>query len=360
MNTSDLDEIVFQVLLSRMNGKNRRFMQPITDKMVLNLLEKTKEVFHSEPVLLRLDANISIVGDLHGNIDDLIRIFERIRYPPAMKYLFLGDYVDRGKYGTEILLLLFALKCKYPEHIYMLRGNHESMSLTRCYGFYSELASKYSDDVYDSIIDTFYELPLAAIIGEKIICVHGGISPDWRTLEELEAMEKPEEFSGPGVFTDLVWSDPDDEIEGFCPSTRGCGYMYGSDALLSFLDNNDLDLLVRSHEMCDEGIAWPYAEDENAVDRCLTIFSNSNYCGRENTGAILHVSSDLLVSVEVFNMLTLEEEQKRKILLPYWLSDLTASKEQAFHSRRRSRNENTANKITTNVKNDENSAAQDV
>lgn len=328
LSAQDLDELVFQVLLGRMQGK-KRFQKPITEETVIRACRQVKDVFAREPVMLEIDANIVVVGDLHGNIDDLLRIFERMRYPPAMRYIFLGDYVDRGLFGTEILLLLFALKIKFPEHIYMLRGNHETENLSRFYGFYKELTSKYSDKVYTEILEVFSQLPLCAVVGDRIFCVHGGISPYLEFIEDLEDEPKPKDFTTSGILTDMVWSDPSADTDDFELSDRGCGYTFGADALATFLDNNDLDLLVRSHEMCPEGINWPYSDDEENVDRCLTIFSSSNYCGRGNVGAILHISEELLVNVEVFDPLPVGEDKQRHVLLPYWLYDMISKRDDA-------------------------------
>ena len=326
LSSSEIDEIVFQVLLSRMHGK-KRYAQPVTANTMVRLLDHVSEVLKKEPVMLELSADIAVGGELHGNIDDLLRIFERLRYPPAMRYIFLGDYVDRGIFGTEVIMLLFALKCKYPEHIYLLRGNHETENLSRYYGFYKEIMSKYDEDVYMAVVRTFDHLPLCSIIGDRIFCVHGGISPSLKNVDDILQMAKPHELSGYGVFTDMVWSDPGMDVQEYAPNERGCGYIYGPKAITRFLDDNGLDLLVRSHEMCLDGVAWPYANDDETVDRCLTVFSTSNYCFRGNSGAILHISSDLLVNVEVFPPLADQDIKKRKVLLPYWLYDMIAKKE---------------------------------
>lgn len=320
-----MDEIVFQILLRRM-GKKKRYIKPITRDQIHDLLIKTRETLSKEPFLLDLKADIVIVGDLHGNVDDLIRIFEKLRYPPARRYLFLGDYVDRGECGFEVMLLLFALKVKFPEHIFLLRGNHECESLTGVYGFHHEMLEKYDQVIYEDFIETFYEMPLCALVGQRIFCVHGGISPEVISIDELRKLEKPYEFPTSGVITDLVWSDPDVEVEGFVPSTRGCGYLYGPEALDAFLAENDIDLVVRSHEVCDEGIYWPYAAEEDYADMCVTIFSNTDYCERANTGAVLCVSEDLTVTVEMLEMV-FPESKKKNILLPYWLTDFITNKE---------------------------------
>lgn len=328
LSTNELDEIVFQVILSRMQNK-KQFVNPITMKTMTRLVDQVITILEKEPVMLQLDANITIVGDLHGNIDDLLRIFEKLRYPPAMKYLFLGDYIDRGVFGTEVLTLLFALKCKYPNNIYLLRGNHESISLSRVYGFYKEVTAKYNSDLYYYICEAFEELPLCAQIGERIFCVHGGISPCLRNTADLLKMQKPQEdLSIPNnLFTDMVWSDPEESVKGWMANNRGCGYLFGAEPLSKFLDNNNLDILVRSHEVCNDGVSWPYSSDEQNVDRCLTVFSTSNYCGRGNTAAVLYVNSDLLVNVEFLQPLSETEMKKRKVLLPFWLYDFISRKE---------------------------------
>lgn len=329
LTTRDIDEIVFQVILSRMHSK-KQFANPISLRTMQRLVSHVTSIFEKEPIMLKLDADITIVGDIHGNIDDLLRIFEKCRYPPAMKYLFLGDYVDRGSCGTEVLTLLFALKAKYPNNIFLLRGNHETLSLTHVYGFEKEISApeKYNMDLYYRICEAFEELPICAIVGKKIFCVHGGISPLLKDPHDLLKMQKPQEELSikDDVFTDMVWSDPAC-VEGFTPNGRGCGYLFGPDVLTKFLDDNNLDILIRSHEMCQEGVAWPYADDDKNVDKCLTVFSNSDYCGRGNSAAVLHVSTNLLVNVELIPPMTAVEMYKRKVLLPFWLYDLIATKE---------------------------------
>ena len=349
MNSEELDEIVFQVLLGRMN-KKKRYAKPITQEDITSLLSNVREVLKKEPTMLQLQAGIVIVGDLHGNIDDLIRIFERLRYPPATRYLFLGDYVDRGIFGLEVMLLLFALKVKFPEHIYLIRGNHETESLTGVYGFEEEIMDKYNEDVYAEFVETFYELPLCATVGQRIFCVHGGISPCLEKIEDLNKLPKPKEIPMTGLFTDLVWSDPDIEVSEFMPSRRGCGYLYGPEALNAFLTANDLDLLVRAHEVCDEGVEWPYQDDDVFCDSCITVFSNTNYCDRENSGAVLCVTENLAVTIELFDPM-LMEEAKRNILLPYWLADLIQKKESerakcVNHNAALSENKNTISNIS--------------
>jgi protein phosphatase len=167
ISDGDLDEIVFQVGLTRMNGK-RQYRKEVPEDTMIRLCRSVQSILDREPTLLRLAPDIAVVGDIHGNIDDLLRIFERLRYPPSTRYLFLGDYVDRGLYSTEVLMILFSMKVKFPEHVFMVRGNHETESLSRFYGFYQELTTKYSAELYGAILPVFSSLPLCAVIGDCI------------------------------------------------------------------------------------------------------------------------------------------------------------------------------------------------
>jgi protein phosphatase len=154
---------------------------------------------------------------------------------------------------------------------------------------------------------------------EKVVfCVHGGISPSLRFVEELDEMEKPR-LALNGIFTDLLWSDPCQDVDGFVENPRGLGFCFGCDALRQFLDDNGMELLVRSHEMCMDGINPPFSEKI-----CLTVFSNTDYCGHGNKGMILHVPTSLRIDIsEKWNVPIINGEQrsKRRIILPVWLLD---------------------------------------
>jgi protein phosphatase len=356
LSEAELDEIVFQVVLTRMPGK-QHYRKEILESTMVRLCQSAQCALDRDPLLLRLAGDLAIVGDIHGNIDDLLRIFERLRYPPSTRYLFLGDYVDRGKYSTEVLMILFAMKVKFPNHVYLLRGNHETESLTRCYGFYQEITAKYSSAAYKAAIQAFSSLPLCAVVGDCIFCVHGGISPLLSTLGELERLPKPTDFSRPGLFTDMVWSDPSDDIDNFSRNPRGSGCLYGPGALSSFLGTNNLDLLIRSHEACEDGTSWPFQEHPEACEYCVTVFSTSNYCDQGNTAAVIFVGNDMLVNVEVFPAVMPEDMPSQRIVLPYWLSDLITQKKGA-HTKlvkvdavplRSNENENRANTVAGRV-----------
>ncbi len=111
-----------------------------------------------------------------------MRIFKKGGQLPDTKYLFLGDYVDRGKQSLESILYLFALKIKYPNNIYLLRGNHECSTINRIYGFYDECKRKFSLRVWKGFSECFNHLPVAAVIEKRIFCTHGGISPSLNNI----------------------------------------------------------------------------------------------------------------------------------------------------------------------------------
>jgi hypothetical protein len=104
---------------------------------------------------------------------------------PQHTILFLGDYVDRGPFGMEVLILLMAMKLKYKNNIFLLRGNHESRQMTQCFNFYEECCEKYNQDLYFCIMDVFDTLPLACVVDNKYFCVHGGISPQAIEIEKI-------------------------------------------------------------------------------------------------------------------------------------------------------------------------------
>ncbi len=137
-----------------------------------------------------------ICGDIHGQYYDLLRLFEYGGFPPEANYLFLGDYVDRGKQSLETICLLLAYKIKYPENFFILRGNHECASINRIYGFYDECKRRYNIKLWKTFTDCFNCLPIAAIIDEKIFTMHGGLSPDLNSMEQIRRVMRPTDVCG--------------------------------------------------------------------------------------------------------------------------------------------------------------------
>ena len=223
------DQQQLQLQLQQQQQQQQRDNEPkeLKAKDIMELCTQVREVFLSQPMLLQLATPIKICGDIHGQFPDLLRLFEYGGYPPAANYLFLGDYVDRGKQSVETACLLFAYKLKYPQNFFLLRGNHEASNINRIYGFYDECRRKFSVKVYKKFCNAFNCLPCTAVVDEKIICMHGGLSPDLdgnaggkaknggknRTLDRINKIRRPCDVPDDGLLCDILWSDPDASIE---------------------------------------------------------------------------------------------------------------------------------------------------
>jgi len=258
------------------------------------LIDKARDIFVSQPVLLDLEAPVKIVGDIHGQYFDLLRLFEYGGFPPESNYLFLGDYVDRGPNGLETICLLFAYKIKYPLNFFMLRGNHESAAINRIYGFYEECKERYGLKIWKSFNDCFNCLPLGAIIEEKILCIHGGLSPDLKSLDQIRRIARPTEIPDAGLLCDLLWADPDADQSGWGANDRGVSFTFGGDVVANFLKKHDFDLIVRAHQVVEDGYEF------FAKRQLVTVFSAPNYCGEfDNAGAMMSVDSSLMCSFQI-------------------------------------------------------------
>ena len=199
----DVDSIINQMINS--GGRNVK----IREKDISLLCKLTREIFMEQPVFLELEAPIKICGDTHGQFVDLLRLFEYGGFPPEANYLFLGDYVDRGKNSLETIILLLAYKVKFKENFFLLRGNHECGQINRIYGFYDECKRRYSIRMWKEFQDVFNCMPIAALIDDKILCMHGGLSPELVTVAQLQQITRPTEVPENGLLCDLVWSDPE-------------------------------------------------------------------------------------------------------------------------------------------------------
>jgi len=280
------------------------------------LCEKAKEIFIEESNVQNVSAPVIICGDIHGQIYDLLELFKKGGDIPNSRYVFMGDYVDRGYNGVEVLELLLALKIKYPEHITLLRGNHESRQICFAYGFYEEITRKYGNaNAWEYFTDLFDYLPLAALVEGKIFCVHGGLSPYISTIDQIRLINRKMEIPREGVFCDLMWSDPDD-IETWIISCRGAGWIYGWKVVDEFTHINNLELICRAHQLVMEGFKY-WFEKKNLC----TVWSAPNYCYRcGNKASILKISSDLSRTIDYFDFSSKSlSSAPPKTLVPYFL-----------------------------------------
>ncbi|KAF2842418.1 serine/threonine-protein phosphatase 6 [Patellaria atrata CBS 101060] len=212
-------------------------------------------------------------------------------------YIFLGDFVDRGYFSLETFTLLMCLKAKFPDKVTLVRGNHESRQITQVYGFYEECQQKYGNaSVWKACCQVFDFIALAAIIDGKVLCVHGGLSPEIRTLDQIRVVARAQEIPHEGAFCDLVWSDPDD-IEAWGISPRGAGWLFGDKVATEFNHVNGLQLIARAHQLVQEGYKFHF-KDKDVV----TVWSAPNYCYRcGNVASIMNLGEDLQPKFAIFS-----------------------------------------------------------
>jgi len=277
----------------------------LKESEVKALCDKAREILIDESNVQRVDAPVTICGDIHGQFYDLIELFKVGGECPYTNYLFLGDFVDRGYYSVETFLLLLALKVRYPDRITLIRGNHESRQITQVYGFYDECLKKYgSVNVWRYCTEIFDYLSLSAIIDDKVFCVHGGLSPAINTLDQIRVIDRKQEVPHDGAMCDLMWSDPED-IEGWGLSPRGAGYLFGADVVAKFNEINHIDLIARAHQLVMEGYKTMFpvkgGKGGQSVDSLVTVWSAPNYCYRcGNVAAILELDEHLDQHFKIF------------------------------------------------------------
>ncbi|KAM5543824.1 hypothetical protein V8D89_002441 [Ganoderma adspersum] len=283
------------------------------------ILDQATDLMTREPNLVQVGGPVTVCGDIHGQYYDLMKIFEIGGSFEENNYLFLGDYVDRGCFGIECLLYLYALKLYYPNRLYLLRGNHECRHLTEYFTFKRECLHKYSIEVYDACIKSFQALPITALVDKRFFCVHGGISPELETLRDLERINRFEEPASKGLLCDLLWADPIPNFgheQGLPPGvpfvdnhTRGCSYYFTYEAACKFLERNQLLGIFRGHEAQDAGYTMHRKTPAKKFPSVITIFSAPNYLDvYHNRGAVIKYKNKS-ITIRQYNATS----------HPYWL-----------------------------------------
>lgn len=276
------------------------------------LIQKATEVLRKEANCVDIQTPVIVCGDIHGQLFDMISMFELTS--KADKYLFLGDYVDRGDFSTEVFFYLCALKIVLPERMFLLRGNHETRMMAEFMTFADECEYKYgSEELYIALMAAFDSLPLCAVVRGcavgSFFCVHGGISPSLSTIEEINQINRFVEPPTSGPLCDLLWADPVDDIPKYRNfalkelqdwqgieftenKKRQTSVAFGCLALQKFLEKNNFICVVRAHEVTDEGFKEHHFLLRSPTPLCVTIFSAPNYCDMyNNRAAVMEITS---------------------------------------------------------------------
>jgi serine/threonine-protein phosphatase 2B catalytic subunit len=283
--------VKWEILFSKLLGE-----QTLTKADVVLLIKAANKYFRAEPNMLYLHDPVTIVGDIHGQFHDLKEIFRLGENPGTItKYLFLGDYVDRGNYSLEVIFVLYALKIAHPNEVFLLRGNHECKLMTVTHNFRTDCLKKYDQELYSMFIESFNNLPISCIINGKYLAVHGGLSPKVKSILEINKLNRFREPPSEGVLCDLLWADPTFDEGGVMKSkfeqneSRGCSFFFGYEATIDFLRQNELLTIIRAHEVQYEGYR-AYHWGNSIFPVLMTVFSAPNYCGHhQNKGAILKI-----------------------------------------------------------------------
>ncbi|KAJ3119565.1 Serine/threonine-protein phosphatase 5 [Physocladia obscura] len=269
-------------------------------KYVFQILVAAKKLFEESPTIVDISVpegkRITVCGDIHGQFYDLLNIFEMNGLPSDDNmYLFNGDFVDRGSFSVECILTLLAFKTMSPSCIYLSRGNHETDDMNKVYGFEGEVKAKYSDVMFKLFSEIFNAVPLGNLIGGKIFVIHGGLfSRDGVTMDEIRKIDRFRQPGNEGLMCELLWSDPQ-LLPGRSRSKRGVGTQFGPDVTEKFCKENGLDVIIRSHEVKEQGYEVAHK------GRCVTIFSAPNYCDNVgNKAAFINIGHELKLEYRQF------------------------------------------------------------
>ena len=273
-------------------------------EQIYQLCIGARDIVREEKNIVNIQAPSKVFGDIHGHLKEILVLLRQFGTPnhytgdvELVSYVFNGDFVDRGPHSLEVICLLFSLKVLYPEQVYLIRGNHEDSSINCNIGFKSEcerrLPENYGEPIWELFNNVFNFLPVGGVIANKIFVVHGGIGPSFNYISEIENINKP--IINPSeypIIRDILWSDPtESDTEGAHPSARGHGISkYDKQQVLKFCENNNIELIIRSHQCVPRGYEF------FSGGHLITVFSAGNYCGNnDNDGALLTISTNLTI-----------------------------------------------------------------
>ena len=279
-------------------------------KEIFYLIDEVTKIISTENSLIKIRSPCKIFGNINGIYTDLMRYFESYGNPSdniqngdinVMQYIFLGDFCDRGNLSLEVILLLFALKIKYPNFIYLIRGHHEDIIINEFYGLGDECKEKLKEDiqaedsVFKRINRAFNYLPFGVLVDNNILCIHGGLGSSIKSLEDISNIPRPTQiYQDPENLTqlhilDLLYSEFDED-EGDLyninslrdKNKKGFIVNYGKKILDEFCEKNNINLIIATHKFIKDGFCT-YCDD-----KLLNIFSCTNYMDTgNNVGAMV-------------------------------------------------------------------------
>ena len=302
---------VSELLEDFLNHKNPDFA------FISKLLKESNSILEKESNIIKLpklDSSMSlqIVGDIHGDLEDLHTILKTTGWPSDNNIIvFNGDFVDRGNSGVEVICVLLSLKLLFPNSVHLIRGNHEDSNLGKAYGFFDEVYRKYkSKNLYNDIEKCFSYFPICALYEGELFVAHGGIPGDLSvTLDDIEKIprkkfkevvksDKHQNEKHQSILEDLLWSDPDPYSNGSTFNTkRKAGCLFGNDHAVKWLKSIDVKTLVRSHECKEDGYEEINCDDDDY--KIFTVFSSSNYSHGYNLGAVLKFNNSNFRNPEI-------------------------------------------------------------
>ena len=287
--------------------KNLQKNGRMTKESTVRLLRMALNMFKKEDNIVKVPDPVVFVGDIHGQFFDLVKMLDLVGKIGDLNFVFLGDYVDRGMFSFEVVATLYALKLCYPNKITLLRGNHECRQMTENFNFLIEIEEKFDMEVYELMMETFDALPLAALVDNKILAVHGGISPDLQSMQSIISIDRFKEIPRIGLFTDLMWSDPVENETGYLDELfaknqkRSCSFLFGNTAANNFLEVNNLLCVVRAHEVQMNGYKLHQWNGPAEFPSVITIFSAPNYCDVYNNKAAVLRFENNQIKIQQYN-----------------------------------------------------------
>ncbi|NXE29477.1 PP2BC phosphatase, partial [Ardeotis kori] len=277
----------------------------LEEDAALKIINDGAAILRHEKTMIEVEAPITVCGDIHGQFFDLMKLFEVGGSPNNTRYLFLGDYVDRGYFSIECVLYLWSLKINHPKTLFLLRGNHECRHLTEYFTFKQECKYQQCKDL--NVLMCCDQVWILIFV--PAVCVRCRSfrqrCPDFVYVFQLDRFKEPPAF---GPMCDLLWSDPSEDygnektLEHFAHNTvRGCSYFYSYPAVCEFLQNNSLLSVIRAHEAQDAGYRMYRKSQTTGFPSLITIFSAPNYLDVYNNKAAVLKYENNVMNIRQFN-----------------------------------------------------------